>query len=245
VNGGEPAPEERQARALTRTLLLIALVVAVVGSLGAPLITSVATTLGVSLAAAQWTLTIALLTGAVAAPVLGRLGTGTRRRAVVPGTLGVVAAGSAATVLPLPLGVLLAGRVSPHLLRRMTAPALLSAATTVVLAAYLLFATARGNLAGPLLAMSLLGLGVGGFSAAMPAVILQVTPEQETASAMGVNQVVRSTGFSLGSTLSALVLAAYTAGGAVFPASQGYATAVVAGAGVTALALVIGLTLLR
>jgi hypothetical protein len=57
--------------------------------------------------------------------------------------------------------------------------------------------------------------------------------------------VVRSTGFSLGSTLSALVLAAYTAGGAVFPASQGYATAAVAGAGVTALALVIGLTLLR
>jgi MFS family permease len=114
VNGGEPAPEERQARALTRTLLLIALVVAVVGSLGAPLITSVATTLGVSLTAAQWTLTIALLTGAVAAPVLGRLGTGTRRRAVVLGTL-------------------------------------------------------------------------GGFSAAMPAVILQVTPEQETASAMGVN----------------------------------------------------------
>ena len=85
--------------------------------------------------------------------------------------------------------------------------------TTVVLAAYLLFATARGTLAGPLLAMSLLGLG-GGFSAAMPAVILQVTPEQETASAMGVNQVVRSTGFSLGSTFSALVLAASTAGGA-------------------------------
>jgi len=112
VNGGEPAPEERQARALTRTLLLIALVVAVVGSLGAPLITSVATTLGVSLAAAQWTLTIALLTGAVATPVLGRLGTGPRRRAVVLGTLGVVAAGSAATVLPLPLGVLLAGRAA-------------------------------------------------------------------------------------------------------------------------------------
>ena len=50
---------------------------------------------------------------------------------------------------------------------------------------------------------------------------------------------------ALGSTLSALVLAAYTAGGAVFPASQGYATAALAGAGATALALVIGLALLR
>jgi len=52
--------------------------------------------------------------------------------------------------------------------------------TAVVLAAFLLFATIRGNLVGPLAAMSLLGLGVGGFSAAMPAVILQVAPPQET-----------------------------------------------------------------
>ena len=58
--------QAREARARTRTLLLIALVVAVVGSLGAPLITNVATTLRVSLDAAQWTLTIALLSGAVA-----------------------------------------------------------------------------------------------------------------------------------------------------------------------------------
>jgi predicted MFS family arabinose efflux permease len=459
VSAGVPPPQEQQARALTRTLLLIALVVAVVGSLGAPLITSVATTLRVSLDAAQWTLTIALLTGAVGAPVLGRLGTGGRRRAVVLGTLGVVAAGSVLTVLPLPLGVLLAGRaaqgcglaltplmmaaarehlgrqrsgatiamisvastvgigigyplagyltdlggiraayaaglavtvlalavaarsfppsaqpagappdasasilltagllllllivgetrlwqqhlplaaalavltavllaawaareralpsplvdlrllrhpavaganavmlvagagmyllltcitryvqtpgtagygfgldtftaglflipfsalgfaagrISPRLRIRMPAAALLTASTAVVLAAFLLFAADRSNLAGPLLAMSLLGLGVGGFSAAMPAVILQVTPHQETASAMGVNQVVRSTGFSLGSTLTALILAAYTPAGAVFPASSGYATTAWTGTAITALALVITLTL--
>ena len=459
MSPGEPGPGERQARALTRTLLLIALVVAVVGSLGAPLITSVATTLRVSLDAAQWTLTIALLTGAVATPVLGRLGTGPRRRPVVLATLGVVAAGSAATVLPLPLGALLAGRaaqgcglaltplmmaaarehlgrqrsasaiamisvastvgigigyplagyltdvggiraaygaglavavlalvaaarsfpgsaqpaapppdalasvlltagllalllilgetslwrqrlplavglallaivllagwvtreraltsslvdlrllrhpavagantamlvagagmyllltcvtryvqtpraagygfgldtftaglflvpfsalgfaagrISPHLRKRMPAAALLAVATAVVLAAFLVFTAVRGSLAGPLLAMSLLGLGVGGFSAAMPAVILEVTPQQETASAMGVNQVVRSTGFSLGSTLSALILAAYTPGGALFPASQGYATTAWTGTAVTAVALVIALTL--
>jgi len=138
-----------------------------------------------------------------------------------------------------------AGRISPHLRKRMSAAVLLAAATAVVLAAFLLFTAVRGSLAGPLLAMSLLGLGVGGFSAAMPAVILAVTPQRETASAMGVNQVVRSTGFSLGSTLSALILAAYTPGGAVFPASQGYVTAAWTGTAVTALALVIALTLAR
>jgi predicted MFS family arabinose efflux permease len=459
VSGGEPEPGESQARALTRTLLLIALVVAVVGSLGAPLITSVATTLHVSLDAAQWTLTIALLTGTVATPVLGRLGAGARHRPAVLGTLGVVTAGSVLTVLPLPLGVLLAGRaaqgcglaltplmmaaarehlgkersaaaiamisvastvgigigyplagyltdlagiriayaaglavtvlalaaairsfpqsahptspapdalasvlltagllvllfvlgetslwqqhlppaialavlalvllagwgmrervlprplvdlrllrhpavaganaamlvagvgmyllltcitryvqtpdtagygfgldtftaglflvpfsalgfvagrISPRLRKHMPAAALLSASTAVVLAAFLLFAAARGSLAGPLAAMSLLGLGVGGFSAAMPAVILQVTPAQETASAMGVNQVIRSTGFSLGSTLSALILAAYTPAGAVFPVSGGYGVTAWTGTAVTALALIIALTL--
>lgn len=64
------------ARLLVPALMFIALVVAAVGSLGAPLITSVATSLHVSLGSAQWTLTIALLSGAVATPVLGRLGAG-------------------------------------------------------------------------------------------------------------------------------------------------------------------------
>jgi predicted MFS family arabinose efflux permease len=136
-----------------------------------------------------------------------------------------------------------AGRVSPRLRKRMPAAALLSASTAVVLAAFLLFAAVRGSLAGPLVAMSLLGFGVGGFSAAMPAVILQVTPHEETASAMGVNQVVRSAGFSLGSTLSALILAAYTPAGEVFPDSGGYGATAWAGTAITALALVIALSL--
>ncbi|GAA2061538.1 MFS transporter [Catenulispora yoronensis] len=447
------AEDRRAADALTRTLLLIALVVAIAGSLGSPLITSVATTLHVSLAAAQWTLTVSLLVGAVATPVLGRLGTGARRRPVVLGTLGVIVVGSVLTVLPLSLPVLIAGRaaqgcglallpllmaaarerldaarsaaaiamisvastvgvgigyplagyltdvggiraaygaglvgttvafvaaarafpesrqpsapapdaaasallgagllvllfvlgevslwqhhlpvaaalvlaaaallagwvlrerrlptplvdlrllrhravaaanaamlvagvgmylllscitryvqtphaagygfglstfaaglflvpfsilgfvagrISPRLREKLSAPALLSGATAVVLVAFVVFALVRSTVAGPLVSMSLLGFGVGAFSAAMPAVILAVTPAQETASAMGVNQVVRSIGFSIGSTLSALVLAAATPAGSVFPKEDGYGTAAWIGVGVTLLAL--------
>ncbi|MGR6919567.1 hypothetical protein ACU635_35485 [[Actinomadura] parvosata] len=62
-----------EARLLVPALIFIALVVAAVGSLGTPLITSVATSFHVSLGSAQWTLTVALLSGAVATPVLGRL----------------------------------------------------------------------------------------------------------------------------------------------------------------------------
>lgn len=104
-------PENRsEPRLLVPSLFFIALVVAAVGSLGAPLITSVATTFQVSLASAQWTLTITLLCGAIATPVLGRLGAGPHRRGTILATLAVVVAGSALTVLPLSFAWLLVGR---------------------------------------------------------------------------------------------------------------------------------------
>jgi predicted MFS family arabinose efflux permease len=99
-------------RFLVTSLMFIALVVAVVGSLGAPLITSVSAGYRVPLSSAQWTLTITLLAGAIATPVLGRLGSGRRRRAVIRWALVVIVAGSVATVLPLPFGWLLAGRAA-------------------------------------------------------------------------------------------------------------------------------------
>lgn len=424
-----------QPRFLVPTLMFIALVVAAVGSLGAPLITTVATTLDVSLAAAQWTLTITLLTGAIAGPVLGRLGAGPHRRTTILITLAVVVAGSVLTVLPLPFGWLLvgraaqgvglgltalmmgvardhlpdtrasstiallsvastigigigyplagllteigglrmayglgvlvtavafaaalrtiplpppgrssavdlpgavllaaalflasqthlwteqlplaallslaaavvlavwviverrtaaplvdvrllthpavaganvamfvggvgmyllltlitryaqtpssagygfgltvfvaglvlvpfsalgfaAGKLTPPLRSRLGAPLTLAAAATVVLAGFVVFAAARSNIAELLVAMAVLGFGVGSFSSAMPGVILAATRAEETSSAMSVNQVVRSVGFSLGSAVSGLVLAAGTTD--TFPDDSAYTIA--------------------
>ena len=101
-----------ERRVLVWVIVSVGLVVAVVGSLGAPLITAVADHYRVSLAAAQWTLTIALLSGAIATPLLGRLGSGPRRRTVVLSTLAVVVPGSVLTILPLPFAVLLIGRAA-------------------------------------------------------------------------------------------------------------------------------------
>ena len=101
-----------EGRLLAPSLVFIALALAAVGSLGAPLITSVATTFHVSLDSAQWTLTITLLSGAVATPVLGRLGAGPHRRGTILVTLAVVVAGSLLTVLPLPFALLLVGRAA-------------------------------------------------------------------------------------------------------------------------------------
>lgn len=69
----------------------------------------------------------------------------------------------------------------------------------------------------------------------MPAVILAVTPNSETSSAMSFNQVVRSVGFSLGSAVGGLVLAAGTDTGHLFPADGAYTTA--AWIGVAAMAV--------
>lgn len=440
---------------LVAALMFIALVVAAIGSLGAPLITSVAEGYRVSLAAAQWTLTITLLTGAVAIPLLGRLGDGPRRRTTVVVTLAIVVAGSVGTVVPGPFWLLLAGRAAQgvglgltalmiatardHLgeraggaiamlsvastagvgvgyplaglltelagiraayalglavtaaalvaallmvpggnraragrpidwtgaamlggglvvvllvtsetdvwtrhaavaavvlgagiailagwavlesrtpsplvdltalrhpavaganlimgiggvgmyllltlitrfaqtppdagygyglsafeaglvlvpysalgflagrivsrLRRSAGPfRVLAASGAIVVAAFLLFAVARGALAGAVVAMAILGLGVGGFSAAMPQAILEVTPATETASAMGLNQVVRAVGFSIGSATGGLVLAANTPAGQLVPTNGGYTVAAVAGAAIVALSIAI------
>ena len=97
---------------LVASLLFIALVVAAVGSLGAPLITSVAATFRVSLDSAQWTQTITLLSGAIVTPILGRMGAGPRRRGTILATLAVVVLGSALTVLPLSFVWLLVGRAA-------------------------------------------------------------------------------------------------------------------------------------
>lgn len=442
-------------------LLFIALVVAVVGSLGTPLITQVASSYHVSLAAAQWTLTIPLLSGAVATPILGRLGSGPHRRGTVVATLGVVTFGSLCTVLPLPfawllvgraaqgaglgltplmmaaardhlestratsaiamisiastagigvgypiaglltdaggvraayamglvavvaafcaawvgmphsppgrsepldvigalvlgpalllmllaigqeswwrdnqelaIGVLIAsfallagwvtyergranplvdlsllrhstviganlamllggvgmyllltsisrfvqtpestgygfgvstfvaglvlvpfsamgfvaGRLTPAIQRRLTPIPALAVSSIVVLIAFVLFAVVREPLAAPVAAMTILGFGVGSFAASMPTVILAVTPLGETASAMGVNQVVRSVGFSIGSALGGLILSRHTAAGSRFPSEHGYAVAAWIGVATMAVTTAVILSLRR
>ena len=87
-----PVPPFR-TRALVPTLVLVGALVAIVSSLGALLIPSIAQADHVSLSTAQWLLTAALLTGALATPIMGRLADGPRQRDVILGALAVVLAG--------------------------------------------------------------------------------------------------------------------------------------------------------
>ncbi|MGW0229582.1 hypothetical protein ACWDWO_14810 [Actinopolymorpha singaporensis] len=90
---------------------------------------------------------------------------------------------------------------------RIADPRLLAGSAVVVGGGFALFAAARSDLAELFAAMCVLGFGVGGFSAAM----------SETSSAMSFNYVVRSVGYSLGSAIGGLILAAGTGPGHLLP----------------------------
>ena len=99
----------RQA-AIGPVLVLTTLISAIVSSLGAPLLLTVSRHFHTSVSSAQWSLTVALLAGAVSAPVFGRLGDGRRRRETLVIGLAIVTGGSVVAALAGSLGVLIAGR---------------------------------------------------------------------------------------------------------------------------------------
>jgi MFS family permease len=96
--------------ALVPTLVFVAALVAIVSSLGAPLIPTIARAENVSLSTAEWLLTAALLTGALATPVMGRLADGPRQRQVILVALTVVLAGCVLAAVSDSFIVVVAGR---------------------------------------------------------------------------------------------------------------------------------------
>jgi MFS family permease len=92
------------------TLVLATLVSSIISSFGAPLIPTIADDFHVPVSTAQWSLTVALLVGAISSPVLGRLGDSPRRRATLLSGLVVVTVGSILAAIAGSLGMLLVGR---------------------------------------------------------------------------------------------------------------------------------------
>ena len=98
------------SRGLVPVLVAVTAVVAVLSSLGAPLIPTIAASDHVPLSSAQWVLTIGLLAGALTTPVLGRLADGPRQRQVVLVTLTVGLVGCGVAALSTNFTTLIVGR---------------------------------------------------------------------------------------------------------------------------------------
>src|SRR5580692_8984162 len=113
---GSPDPigagdlSSRRRRLWVSTLVLSGSLMAVVSSLGAPLIPTLSRDDGVSLSTGEWILTITLLTGALATPVMGRLADGPRQRTVILVALGAVVVGCVLAAVSNGFTVLIIGR---------------------------------------------------------------------------------------------------------------------------------------
>ncbi|AUG80669.1 MFS transporter [Kitasatospora sp. MMS16-BH015] len=148
-------------------------------------------------------------------------------------------------LLPFSVASVLTGKVLPLLARRLSAAAVLPLGCLVCLASLLGFAGLRGQQWEVLVVMAVAGLGVGCTFAVMPGLIVGAVPAAETGSAISFNQVLRYVGYSTGSALSAAVLQAHTAPGAVLPSDSGYTTAALIGGAVSLLAAVVAVVLPR
>jgi|GEM_PF-3274730 len=102
--------DTRRRAALAPVLIFASMVVALISSLGAPLLPSISTHMHVALSAAQWSLTITLLVGTVSSPIMGRLGDGPHRREMIIAGLTTVTTGGVVAALASSLPVLVAGR---------------------------------------------------------------------------------------------------------------------------------------
>jgi predicted MFS family arabinose efflux permease len=108
IGAAELTPRRR--RLLVPTLVLSGSLMSVVSSLGANLVPTLSRADGVSLSTGEWILTITLLTGALATPVMGRLADGSRQRAVILFALASVIVGCVISAVSIGFTVLIIGR---------------------------------------------------------------------------------------------------------------------------------------
>lgn len=96
---------------LVPTLVFAALATAIVSSLGMLLVPSISHRFSVDIATAQWMLTVNLLAGAIATPILGRLSDGPHKKRILMISLGLMFIGSVMAAAAPNFSIFLAGRV--------------------------------------------------------------------------------------------------------------------------------------
>lgn len=103
-------PDRRAASRLLAALVYAALCTAIVSSLGMLLVPTISQAFDVPVSTAQWMLTVNLLMGAVATPVLGRLSDGPQKKQILVGALTIILAGSLIAALAPTFTIFLIGR---------------------------------------------------------------------------------------------------------------------------------------
>jgi MFS family permease len=124
--------------------------------------------------------------------------------------------------VPLSVGSFAASRCLGAYTERFGVRSMIPFGSLTFAASTLFFAVEHRALWEAFVASAMAGIGIGFTFAAMPGFVVRAVPASETGSAMGLYQVLRSIGLSLGSALAAAVLITYTAPGATYPSYQGF-----------------------
>jgi MFS family permease len=124
--------------------------------------------------------------------------------------------------VPLSFGSFVASRCLTAYTNRFGVRSMIPFGSVVFAVSTLFFALEHGALWEAFVAAGIAGIGIGFTFAAMPGFIIQAVPASETGSAMGLYQVLRSIGLSLGSALAAAVLISYTKSGRTYPTYEGF-----------------------
>jgi MFS family permease len=142
-------------------------------------------------------------------------------------------------MIPMSVATLLSPPVSRWVTRHTGLRFVLPVGSLAVAAAFAFFAVAHHSTWHIVVAMTLMGFGIGVAYAVMPALIIERTPSERTASATGINQVLRLMGGAVGAAAAAAVLAGHVPPGRLDPDESGYVLAALAAAGAAVVAAVV------
>ena len=144
---------------------------------------------------------------------------------------GLDATGAGLLMVPGALVMLVAGPLSGVLGTRFGSRLPLALGALITASGLTMMALAHGSQGAMVLWNLVMSVGIGLAFAAMPNLIVEAVSAEETGQATGVNTLVRSVGASLGSQVSAAVLAGSVVAGGL-PTDAGYTNAFLVGAGV-------------
>jgi predicted MFS family arabinose efflux permease len=125
-------------------------------------------------------------------------------------------------ILPLSAASVIASRLAARFAARFGPASAIPWGGLVFTGGLLLLLKEHQQVWAVLVATAAAGVGLACTFAAMPGMILRAVPAGETGSAMSINQLLRSIGYSVGSALSAVALSAHTPAGAALPRWSGY-----------------------
>jgi MFS family permease len=136
-------------------------------------------------------------------------------------------------MLPSGLIMMTLSPVTGRLIGRFGAKVPMFCGVLVIAAGYAVSAVLMGHAWGIMLGMAFTGAGIGLAYAAMPSLIMAAVPATETASANGLNSLMRAIGTALASAVIGAILAHLTIhfGGTVIPSRGAFVTGLLVGCG--------------